>query len=126
MNTTVNNMNLVHVSWDEVPEEYEWFAIDESGNAYTYTQKPDMGVIMWNQNYGEHITFDSACYSGHYEDWKETLQQRPKKTIEISVTQEEKSFEMSLQRVGDMANLQISGKLSKEQIIKIMEVVYES
>lgn len=122
----------VKINWDEVPEEYEWFAIDDNGCSHYYRLKPilEHGRSNWvlseDTDYNKRDNFKATTYSGtNILNWKETLQQRPNKTIGISATQEEKSFEMSLQRVGDMANLQISGKLSKEQIIKIMEVVYE-
>lgn len=114
----------ITVNWDEVPEEYEWFAIDSitlKGHVYTIEPEVQETELYWCFK-GDTGDFELWDYTGVVEDWKETLQQRPVKPV---APQEEKSFEMSLQRVGELTNLQITGKLSKEQIIKIMEVIYE-
>jgi hypothetical protein len=118
-----NNMNNVKVNWDEVPLEYNWFAIDETGIGYVYATKPNIGRQIWNDDYVVE-GYNYFQHTGEYSDWKATLQQRP--TVNTTITTEFYSpSDISIQRIGDLSDIQITGKLSKQQIAKIMEIVYE-
>jgi hypothetical protein len=118
--------NNIKINWDEIPLEYKWFAVDKNGKGFAYLKEPniDPNSVVWNYDSSEgNCCYPYLNYSGSYENWKETLQHRPTSAATVI---EDRGFEMSLQRVGDIVDLQVTGKLSKQQITRIMEIVYES
>jgi hypothetical protein len=115
-------MSNIKINWENIPEEYKWFAIDCIGYGYAYKTKPapHENIAIWVEKSFEKAF--SVEYVGEYSDWKETLQQRPSVNTEMSSN----TFDISIQRIGELSDVQITGKLSKQQIAKIMEIVYES
>ena len=109
----------ITVNWDDVPEEYEWFAINGYGDGYVCKNKPKLVSNAWYESSG----WKNCKFSGEYLDWRETLQQRPKKVVTL---QENTDYSVHIHLDSDTDSLTYCGRLSKEQVIKIMEVVYES
>jgi hypothetical protein len=117
----------IKINWENIPEEYKWFAIDCDNNyGYLYKTKPapHENISIWVEKFFEKAV--SAEYVGEYSDWKATLQQRPSVNTTTSTEMSSNTFDISIQRVGELSDIQITGKLSKQQIAKIMEIVYES
>jgi hypothetical protein len=117
--------NNIKINWDNIPEEYNWFAIDCNNNfGYLYKTKPapHESISIWVEKFFEKAV--SVEYVGEYSDWKATLQQRPSVNTTIT-TEMSKTFDISIQRTGELSDIQITGKLSKQQIAKIMEIAYE-
>jgi hypothetical protein len=116
----------IKINWENIPEEYKWFAIDSNKIGNFYTCKPclSIGFPQWVLSDNEYSTFIIGDYEGSVTDWKATLQQRPSVNTAIPA-QLRNTFDISIQSVGELSAIQITGKLSKQQITKIMEIVYE-
>jgi hypothetical protein len=117
----------IKINWENIPEEYKWFAIDRNNNfGYLYKTKPapHENINIWVEKYFDKVV--SVEYTGEYSNWKDTLQQRPTVNTTIPTEMSSNTFDISIQRVGELSDIQITGKLSKQQIAKIMEIIYES
>lgn len=63
----------------EIPDGYDWVAVDEYGEVCCYDSKPELAEDMWYH--------DSYCFVGSIEDdytdinWEESLKQRPSNYI---------------------------------------------
>jgi hypothetical protein len=112
----------IEINWANIPEEYKWFAIDQNKVGNFYTEEPRIYEYESSWTFiGNSGNFTAGDYEGCVTDWKVTLQQRPSVNTEMSSN----TFDISIQRVGELSDIQITGKLSKQQIAKIMEIVYE-
>lgn len=68
--------------WSKIPEQYDWFAVDEDGQAYCYNFKPYKNELNnhWadhDLNHGDGMA--STCSDfGYQGDWRLSLRKRPK------------------------------------------------
>jgi hypothetical protein len=117
--------NNIKINWENIPEEYKWFAIDQNKVGNFYTEEPRIYEYESSWTFiGNSGNFTAGDYEGCVTDWKATLQQRPSVNTTIN-TELSKTFDISIQRTGELSDIQITGKLSKQQIAKIMEIAYE-
>ena len=80
---------------DNCPDWAEWAAVDEDGTASWYGAKPETVGSVWINDgssglIGDEdrivaIIFDAA-------DWKRSLIERPKKVLEVTMTELEKKY----------------------------------
>lgn len=67
------------INWDHVAPEYKWMSRDENGQAFLYTEKPEIGFSTWNARDGKPIIYASGLSSFKAGDkpWNESLVERP-------------------------------------------------
>ena len=68
-------------NWDRVPPEYNWVAIDKSGQIYAFTMKPRKDISRWDVEDGYYRCLGSipSCLAeGDSTFWEISLEQRPK------------------------------------------------
>jgi hypothetical protein len=118
-------MSNIKINWENIPEEYKWFAIDQNKVGNFYTEEPRIYEYESSWTFiGNSGNFTAGDYEGSVAFQSVTLQQRPSVNTTIP-TEFCNTFDISIQRVGELSDIQITGKLSKQQIAKIMEIVYE-
>ena len=61
--------------WDNIPEGFNFVAIDEDGEEFMFYDKPIIGAFVW---FGAGAVTGRIFYM-EVIDWKETLSERPKK-----------------------------------------------
>ena len=73
----IPNQTKTRYTWDEAPEWAMWGATDVNGDMNWYDFEPsyDNDDYQWLISYGEHKFFTNE---GPCENWKETLEARPK------------------------------------------------
>jgi hypothetical protein len=64
---------MTTIDWSNIPPEYKWVAMDNSGFWYAYDQEPRMGIVCWfpiNESLW-------SVYENPAPDWTTSLQKRP-------------------------------------------------
>ena len=69
---------LTSPDWSTAPDWAQWFAIDKSGYANWYADRPSCGGVCWWPTI-ELSTYSSAgkFMHGNYMEWFSSLQKRP-------------------------------------------------
>ena len=71
---TPDSTEVVGPDWSQVDDEYQWWAMDENGEAWFYRSKPTLVSDGWRGVDGEGLRED---WSGYHPNWRESLTKRP-------------------------------------------------
>ena len=66
--------------WSNVPKEVKWIATDGDGVAHGFTNAPKpytTGLWAVDEEYTNYINVAEDLYNLFYEDWQDSLEERP-------------------------------------------------
>lgn len=76
-NSKEESNSIIAPNWDNIPEGYNWVAIDEDGREWAFTYKPSSFNSIWYLTMGGKVTKTDRIFDMSNIDWTKTLSKRP-------------------------------------------------
>jgi hypothetical protein len=69
---------MTRYDWDNIDKRYNWVAKDSNGTVEAYRERPILTKRCWGSTTGDNIFLGYSPSWESDDDWKESLEERPK------------------------------------------------